>query len=97
MNKPRQTSLTCLARDLELDQGTFLSTPVFFSGKQRPRVRVKSEDKSVKIEIDPEDTTRLRVTNLSSGEVISTFQPYTGGVVIDRYITMFAMICLRLG
>ena len=81
MNKPRQTSLTCLARDLELDQGTFLATPVFFSGKQRPRVRVKSEDKSVKIEIDPEDTTRLRVTNLSSGEVISTFQPYTGGII----------------
>ena len=87
-----------VTRDLELDQGTFLSTPAFFSGKQRPRVRVRSEDKSAKIEIDPEDATRLRVTNLSSGEVISTFQPYTGGIINYLLpITMFDLICLPSG
>ena len=60
------------------DEKVFLARPIFFRNKQEPRrkVRVKT---NILFEIDEEDKSFLKVTCTQSQNIISRFQPYTGG------------------
>ena len=85
-NRPQYQMQLVMNNDLLPDEKVFLARPIFFRNKQEPRRKVKVKT-NILIEIDEKDKSFLKVTSTQSQNIISRFQPYTGGFQFKSYVS----------